>query len=58
MVAAATVTHLHAALRKAFRDAVIVDELIDSNHVERAKRPRAQAHEPGTVWAIAQLRAS
>ena len=57
MVAAATVTHLHAALRKAFRDAVIVDELIDSNHVERAKRPRAQAHEPGTVWAIAQLRA-
>jgi len=51
------VTHLRAVLRKAFRDAVIVDELIGSNPVERAKRPRAQAHEPGTVWAIAQLRA-
>ena len=50
-------THLHAVLRKAFRDAVIVDELIGSNPVERAKRPRAQAHEPGTVWTIAQLRA-
>jgi len=25
--------------------------------VERAKRPRAQAQEPGTVWTIAQLRA-
>ena len=50
-------THLHAVLRKAFRDAVIVDELIGSNPVERAKRPRAQAQEPGTVWTIAQLRA-
>ena len=49
-------THLHAVLRKAFRDAVIVDELIASNPVERAKRPRAQAHEPGTVWTVAQLR--
>jgi hypothetical protein len=34
------VTHLHAVLRKAFRDAVIVDEIISSNPVERAKRPR------------------
>jgi integrase len=51
------VTHLHAVLRKAFRDAVIVDELIGSNPVERAKRPRAQAQEPGTVWTISQLRA-
>ena len=50
-------THLHAVLRKAFRDAVIVDELIGSNPVERAKRPRAQVQEPGTVWTIAQLRA-
>ena len=56
-LAIATVTHLHAVLRKAFRDAVIVDELIGSNPVERAKRARAQAHEPGTVWTIAQLRA-
>jgi integrase len=56
-LAVATVTHLHAVLRKAFRDAVIVDEIINSNPVERAKRPRAQAHEPGTVWTVAQLRA-
>jgi integrase len=51
-----TVTHLHAVLRKAFRDAVIVDELISSNPVERAKRPRAQVHEPGTIWTVAPLR--
>ena len=56
-LAVATVTHLHAVLRKAFRDAVVVDELIGSNPVERAKRPRAQAHEPGTIWTVAQLRA-
>jgi len=56
-LAVPTVTHLHAVLRKAFRDAVIVDELIASNPVERAKRPRTQAHEPGTVWTVAQLRA-
>jgi integrase len=48
-LAVPTVTHLHAVLRKAFRDAVVVDELIGSNPVERAKRPRAQAAEPGTV---------
>ena len=39
-LAVPTVTHLHAVLRKAFRDAVVVDELIASNPVERAKRPR------------------
>jgi integrase len=55
-LAVATVTHLHAVLRKAFRDAVIVDEIITSNTVERAKRPRAHAHEAGTVWTVAQLR--
>jgi len=55
-LAVPTVTHLHAVLRKAFRDAVIVDELIASNPVERAKRPRQQTQEPGTVWTIAQLR--
>ncbi len=56
-LAVATVTHLHAVLRKAFRDAVIVDELIGSNPVDRAKRPRVQVQEPGTVWTVAQLRA-
>jgi len=55
-LAVATVTHLHAVLRKAFRDAVIVDELIGSNPVDRAKRPRTQAQEPGAVWTITQLR--
>jgi hypothetical protein len=45
-LAIATVTHLYAVLRKAFRDAVIVDELIGSNPVERAKRPRAQLRNP------------
>ena len=25
--------------------------------MERVKRPPAQAHEPGTVWTVAQLRA-
>ena len=56
-LAVATVTHLHAVLRKAFHDAVIVDELIGSNPVERAKRPRVQAQEPGSVWTVVQLRA-
>ena len=56
-LAVPTVTHLHAVLRKAFRDAVIVDGLIAINPFERAKRPRVQAQEPGTVWTVAQLRA-
>jgi integrase len=56
-LAVATITHLHAVLRKAFRDAVIVDELIAINPVERAKRPHAQAQESGTVWTVVQLRA-
>jgi integrase len=41
-LAVATVAYLHAVLRKAFHDAVIVDELIGSNPVERTKRPRAR----------------
>jgi integrase len=51
-----TVVHTHAILRRAFRDAVIVDQLIDSSPVERAKRPRARSAEPGTIWTPAQLR--
>ena len=35
-----TVEYVHAVLRKAFRDAVVVDQLLPSNPVERAKRPR------------------
>ncbi|MFF3671100.1 tyrosine-type recombinase/integrase [Microtetraspora malaysiensis] len=51
-----TVTHLHAILRKAFRDAVETDQLLDSNPVERAKRPRTDVDEPGNIWTTAQLR--
>ena len=57
-LAVTTVIHLHAILRKAFRDAVIIDGLIGSNPLERAKRPRVPAREPGTVWTIAQLQVS
>ncbi|GAA2136563.1 tyrosine-type recombinase/integrase [Actinomadura napierensis] len=51
-----TVTRTHAILRKAFGDAVLVDELIPSNPVERAKRPKAVLNEPDAVWTTAQLR--
>ncbi|MGI8334704.1 tyrosine-type recombinase/integrase [Actinomadura scrupuli] len=46
----------HAILRKAFGDAVLVDELIPNNPVDRAKRPKGQLREPGSVWTPAQLR--
>ena len=52
-----TVTYVHAVLRKAFRDAVVVEQLLPSNPIERAKRPRKTATEPGTVWHPAQLAA-
>src|SRR5215468_4721379 len=52
-----TVEYVHAVLRKAFRDAVVVDQLLPSNPVERAKRPRKARSEPGQVWTAAQLRA-
>ncbi|GLY79715.1 site-specific integrase [Actinoallomurus iriomotensis] len=55
-LAVSTVVHTHAILRRAFRDAVVVDQLIDSSPVERAKRPRVHLAEPGTVWTPAQLR--
>ena len=52
-----TVAYVHAVLRKAFRDAAVVEQLLPSNPVERAKRPRKTVSEPGTVWAPAQLAA-
>ena len=52
-----TVEYVHAVLRKAFRDAVVVDQLLPSNPVERAKRPRKALSEPGQVWTPGQLRA-
>ncbi|WP_433419720.1 tyrosine-type recombinase/integrase [Microtetraspora malaysiensis] len=51
-----TVKNVHTVLRKALSDAVLVDEILPSNPAERAKLPRAQVTEPGTVWAPAQLR--
>ncbi|SCK05855.1 tyrosine-type recombinase/integrase [Streptomyces sp. WMMB 322] len=52
-----TINHVHTVLRKAFRDAVDVEELLSRNPVERAKRPRRDDLEPGEVWTKAQLRA-
>ena len=51
-----TVEYVHAVLRKAFRDAVLVDQLLPSNPVERAKRPRNPARERGEIWTAGQLR--
>lgn len=51
-----TIDYVHAVLRRALRDAVIVDELLSSNPVERAKRPRRETREPGSVWSKEQLR--
>ena len=43
-------------LRKAFQDAVVVDQVLASNPAERAKRPRGARRELGEVWTPAQLR--
>jgi integrase len=51
-----TVARTHAILRKAFDDAVKVDELIPNNPVERAKRPKGQPAEHLEIWTPAQLR--
>ena len=52
-----TVEYVHAVLRKAFRDAVVVDQILPFSPVERAKRPRKASSEPGQVWTPGQLRA-
>lgn len=51
-----TVDYVHATLRKAFGDAVLVGGLIPSNPAERAKRPRRVARPIGDVWDADQLR--
>ncbi|MFI7147305.1 tyrosine-type recombinase/integrase [Nonomuraea sp. NPDC050022] len=51
-----TIEYVHAVLRKAFRDAVEVDEILSSSPVDKAKRPRRETSEPGAVWTAAQLR--
>lgn len=50
-----TLEYVHAVLRKAFRDAVMVDQTLPSKPVERAKRPRKARSELGRVWTPAQL---
>ena len=52
-----TVAYVHAVLRKAFRDAVLVEQVLLANPVERAKRPRKADTQPGTIWTPAQLAA-
>ncbi len=44
-----------SVLRKAFRDAVVVDRLLSSSPVDRAKRPRKDPRPPREVWDAAQL---
>lgn len=51
-----TVAHVHAVLRKAFGDAVNTDQLLPVNPVARAKRPRVENDEPGSVWTVEELR--
>jgi integrase len=51
-----TVEYVHAILRKAFQDAVVVDQVLASNPAERAKRPRGARRELGEVWTPDQLR--
>jgi integrase len=47
---------VHAVLRKAFKDAVLVDQLLASNPVERANRPRNPVRERGEICTAGQLR--
>jgi len=50
-----TVDYVHAVLRKAFNDAVRVDQILTSNPADRAKRPRRVAPAPREVWTREQL---
>ena len=43
-------------LRKAFRDTGVVDQLLPSNPVDHAKRPRKPVRERGQIWTARQLR--
>ena len=53
-----TVEYVHAVLRKAFNDAVVTEQLLPTNPVERAKRPRHDARpRRETVWGSDELRA-
>jgi DNA-directed RNA polymerase subunit N (RpoN/RPB10) len=47
-----TVDYVHAILRKAFRDAVNVDELLSSSPVGKAKRPRREILDHGPAQGL------
>lgn len=50
-----TVDYVHAVMRKALKDAVVVDRLLASSPADRAKRPRKDAPGPREVWSARQL---
>ena len=52
-----TVDGIHRTLRKAFNDAVRVEQLLPSNPVVRATRPKARGVERADLWTTEQLRA-
>jgi integrase len=52
-----TVEYVHAVLRKAFNDAVTTEQLLPSNPVERAKRPRHDSRpRRESIWTADELR--
>lgn len=50
-----TVDYVHSVLRKAFNDAVRVDQILTSNPTDRAKRPRRVPAAAREVWTREQL---
>lgn len=56
-LACTTVEKVHAILRKAFHDAVNIDQLLNASPVDRAKRPRKQSAAAKHIWTPADLRA-
>ena len=50
-----TIDAVHRVLRKAFNDAVVSDQVLESNPVVRAKRPKGSAGEVGLIWTPAEL---
>nr|WP_246232100.1 site-specific integrase [Nakamurella aerolata] len=55
-LARSTVEKVHAILRKAFHDAVNIDQLLNASPVDRAKRPRKQSAAAKHIWTPADLR--
>jgi integrase len=52
-----TVEYVHAVLRKAFNDAVVTEQLLSVNPIERAKRPRHDARpRRDSIWDADELR--